>query len=257
MTDKAARIDLSGQRILVTGAAQGIGYGMALSFADWGADVVLTDLDQAAVDKARNAAASRADGRFLGLAMNVMDENSVVAVFDRVWRDWNSIDLLVNCAGVLSVENVADMTLAEWNRVMTVNATGVFVASREMVRRLRAAGSPGSVVSLASIAGKRGDPGLAHYSASKFAVVGFTQALAREVGAYDITVNAICPGVVRTRMIETLEKGSEVSSERWVAQQAIRRPQTPEDIAFATAFLHLSRAVTGQSINVDGGSVFN
>jgi len=257
MTKRYGGIDLSGQRILVTGAAQGIGHGLAQTFADWGADVALADLDQVKVDAASHTAAVHAQGRILGLEMNVTDESSVAAAFDRVCLEWDCIDLLVNSAGVLSVANVAEMPLSEWSRIMNVNATGVFLASRAMVQRLQAARRPGSIVSLASIAGKRGDPGLAHYSASKFAVVGFTQALAREVGLHDITVNAICPGVVKTGMIETLEKSTEMSSDAWVSKQAINRPQTPADIAFAAAFLHLSRAITGQSINVDGGSVFN
>lgn len=251
------RFDLSGHRVLITGAAQGIGYGIAECFLDWGASVALADLKADRVETARATLAGEAGARVVAAPLDVTDETSVSAAFGSLWRDWGGVDLTVNCAGILSVANVADLTLSDWRRVMDVNATGVFVVSREAVRRMLAAGQPGSIVSLASIAGKRGDPRLAHYSASKFAVVGFTQALAREVGGNDITVNAICPGVVKTQMIADLASGSGTDTDDWITHQAIPRAQTPADIAFAAGFLHLSRAVTGQSLLVDGGTLFS
>ena len=114
----------------------------------------------------------------------------------------------------------------------------------------------GSIVSVASIGGKRGDANIAHYNASKFGVIGFTQALAQEVAAHDILVNAVCPGVVETPMIAKYAKGQNGDISEWIAKQTIARSQRPDEIAYAVAFLHTCRSITGQAINVDGGTVF-
>ena len=252
----AGGIDLAGQRILVTGAARGLGRGMAEAFAAWGASVGVADLD---ADGAAETLAQirNTEARFWAGKLDVTDEISAATTIEACGAALSGVDLLINNAGVLTVSPVADLSLAAWRRVMDVNATGVFLMSRAMVRHLRAAGRPGSIVSIASIAGKRGDPGLAHYSASKFAVVGFTQALAREVAAQDILVNALCPGVVETAMIEDLSRAAAVPVSQWLDHQAVKRSQTPSDIAFAAAFLHLNRAITGQALNVDGGTLFH
>ena len=252
------RIDMGGQGVIVTGAARGIGFGIAATLARWGAQVGIVDLEPDAVADAC-ARIGAEGGRATGAAANVTDAAAIEAALDalRFGPDADPADLLVNNAGILSVCQVADMTAEEWRRVMEVNATGTFLASRAFVRRRRAAGRGGSIVSIASIAARRGDPGLAHYSASKFAVVGFTQALAREVAADDILVNAICPGVVETEMIATMAREAHEDPAVWIGAQAIGRAQTPRDIAFAAAFLHRSRAITGQTLNVDGGTLFD
>ncbi len=250
------RIDLSGQRILVTGAGRGLGRGMAEAFSSWGASVGVADLAPEGVAETLERI-RRPDAQFWAGTLDVTDEASVADTVERCSAGLGGIDLLINNAGVLSVSSVTDLTLAEWRRVMDVNATGVFLMSRAVVRYMIAAQQPGSVVSISSIAGKRGDPGLAHYSASKFAVVGFTQALAREVARHGILVNALCPGVVETPMIADLSRAASVPVAQWLGHQAIGRSQTPEDIAFAAAFLHRSRAVTGQALNIDGGTLFH
>jgi len=235
-----------GARALVTGGGSGLGRGLAEALAGWGAIIGVADISP----HAPPCAAWRG-------IMDVTDEASVEQGVRACWDALGGIDLLVNNAGVLSVCTVADMTLAEWRRIMEVNATGTFLVSRAVVRRMIAAGRGGSVVSIASIAGKRGDPQLAHYSASKFAVIGFTQALAREVAAHGIRVNAVCPGVVETAMIADLAAGSGASVSDWVGHQAIGRSQTPADIAWAVACLHGAESITGQAINVDGGTLFH
>lgn len=253
---KMAKLDLTGHRVLITGAGQGIGRGIAETFANWGARVAVADVSEKSLMQTCKILSVSSPESF-GLRLDVTDEGSVDAGVKQVWDRFGGIDLLVNNAGVLSVADTIDLTLDAWNRVLAVNTTGVFLMSRAVVRKMIEQRQAGSIVSIASIAGKRGDPGLAHYSASKFAVVGFTQALAREVGRQDIMVNAICPGVVRTNMIATLEKNSQADTTTWMAAQCIQRIQTPEDIAFAAGFLHLSRAISGQAINVDGGSLFH
>jgi meso-butanediol dehydrogenase/(S,S)-butanediol dehydrogenase/diacetyl reductase len=240
------RLDLTGIRILITGAGRGLGLGLAHSFADWGAVVGVSDL----VAPQPEFAAWRG-------TMDVTDEAAVEAATASCWDALGGLDLLVNNAGVLSVVEVARMTLSQWRQVIDVNATGTFLVSRAVVRRMIAAGNGGSIVSIASIAGKRGDPGLAHYSASKFAVVGFTQALAREVARHGIRVNAVCPGVVQTAMIADYAAaiGGDVAA--WIGGQSLQRAQTPADIAWVIGCLHGAESVTGQAVNVDGGTLFH
>ncbi len=248
--------DLAGVRVLVTGAGRGLGRGIAAALADWGALVHATDVhaDNIAETEAqiRGAGGTASSG-----IVDVADEASVDAAVANALSVLGGIDLLVNNAGVISVCTVIDMTLADWKRVLDVNATGTFLVSRAVARHMVDAGGGGSIVSIASIGGKVGDPKLAHYSASKFAIVGFTQALARELGEHDITVNAVCPGVVETQMIDLLAKEWSDGQGELTAIQAIDRPQTPIDIAGAIAFLHQARSITGQAINVDGGTVFH
>lgn len=195
--------------------------------------------------------------RAMARQVDVTDEAAVEAAVAEVREQFGGIDLLVNNAGVLSVAPVVELSLDEWRRVLDVNATGTFLMSREVARVMLAEGTAGSIVSIASIAGKRGDPELAHYSASKFAVVGFTQSLARELAGSGITVNAVCPGLVETAMMDALAAESGSSVEELLQPQAIQRPQTPDEIAVAIAFLVRNRSVTGQALNVDGGTVFN
>jgi meso-butanediol dehydrogenase / (S,S)-butanediol dehydrogenase / diacetyl reductase len=253
--EQTPAIDLTGVRALITGAGGGLGRGIARAFAAWGASVGVADISLDPLRETQALLGPRA-ASWLGI-MDVTDEAEVRRGVDACWQQFGGIDLLVNNAGILSVAAVVDLELAEWRRVLDVNATGTFLVSREVVRRMVQAGRPGSVVSIASIGGKRGDPNIAHYNASKFAVVGFTQALAREVACHDILVNAICPGVVETPMIENLARGADVPVAAWIQNQAIRRSQRPDEIALAAAFLHRCRSMTGQAINVDGGTLFH
>jgi meso-butanediol dehydrogenase/(S,S)-butanediol dehydrogenase/diacetyl reductase len=116
---------------------------------------------------------------------------------------------------------------------------------------------PASIVCLASISGKEGGAGFAHYTTSKFAVVGLTQCLAMELAEHDILVNAICPGIVETDMVAKMSREAGVPVSKWIGDQLINRPQVPADIARMVAYLHTARAITGQAVNVDGGSVFH
>ena len=251
-----AKLDLAGQRILVTGAGRGLGRGMALTFADWGASLGLADIGAEDIAETRKLLEDKSAKLWSG-RMDVTGEADVEAGVEGCWDALGGIDLLVNNAGILSVSPVVDLELSEWRRVMEVNATGVFLVTRAVVRRMIAAKQQGSVVSISSIGGKRGDARIAHYNASKFAVIGFTQALAREVAQHDILVNAVCPGVVETQMIADMARDTDTPVASWIGNQAIRRSQSPADIAFAVAFLHLNRAMTGQAVNVDGGTVFH
>lgn len=241
---------------LITGVGRGLGRGLALALAEAGFGLAVYDIDAEAATETAELAAKHGVRTTAGRA-DVTDEVSVRNAFSAAADTFGAVHLVVSNAGVLSVCEVVDMTLAEWRRVLEVNATGVFLVAREAVRHMTTRSIPGSIVNIASIAGKVGDPGLVHYSASKFAVVGLTQALARETARHGITVNAVCPGVVDTPMIGALADGWGQTIEDLVAQQAIRHPQEPAEIAAAVLFCHTCRSMTGQAINVDGGTVFH
>ncbi|MGH2926924.1 MAG: SDR family NAD(P)-dependent oxidoreductase [Streptosporangiaceae bacterium] len=248
--------ELDGRGVVVTGAGQGLGRGIALSLAARAGRVVALDVNAAGVAETARLI-ELAGGSAWSARMDVTDEGEVDSAIGWAAATLGHLDLVINGAGVLSVAPVVDLEAREWRRVLEVNATGTFLVSRAAARLMIEAGRPASIISIASIAGKIGEAGLAHYAASKFALVGFTQALARELAPHNITVNAVCPGVVATPMIEELSSQWHVSVEGMLAGQAIQRPQSPEDIAMTIAFLHANRSVTGQAINVDGGTVFS
>ena len=250
------RYDFRGTRIFLTGGARGMGKGIAKSFAEWGATVGVSDCNEAgAADTAREIVAR--GGRATGHPIDVTDERSVQEALDAFCDTAGGVDLAIHAAGVLSVHHVVDMDVAEWRRVLEVNATGTFIVARAAAGAMIARRIPGSIACIASIAAKQGSPGLAHYSASKFAVLGLVQSFARELGAHGIRVNAICPGTVHTPMIDDLAEGWRVSVEDMLDQQVQKRPQTPTEIALGIAGLHVNTAVTGQSLNIDGGTVFH
>jgi NAD(P)-dependent dehydrogenase (short-subunit alcohol dehydrogenase family) len=248
--------DLNDITALVTGAGRGLGRGIALGLARLGARVGILDLDPAGVTQTLASLEGNEIDRF-GATVDVTDPNSIDDGLDRCVEKFGRLDILVNNAGVLSVAPVLEMEPAQWQAVIDVNLTGVFMMSRAAARRMVSQGGPATIVSISSINGKRGDAGLAHYSASKFGVVGFTQSLARELAEHDITVNALCPGLVETDMIRKLAAEGRQTVEEMLTEQIIPRPQDPSEFASAVAFLHRSRSITGQAINIDGGTVFH
>ena len=247
--------DFAGTRTLITGAGRGLGRGLAEALIAAGAKVAVADIDANAAQAAVTSM-THTGHEAVAHRIDVTDEQSVKDCVASVWSHFGGVDLLVNNAGILSVVPVTEMRLADWRRVMDVNVTGSFLVSREIARRMVEFGIAGSIVSIASIGAKKGAAGLAHYSASKFALVGFTQSLAAELGEKGITVNAVCPGVVATPMIDKLSEGWDKPVSDLVSSQIVGRPQEPSEIAQAVRFLHSTRSVTGQAINVDGGTVF-
>ena len=250
---------LRGRRALVTGAASGIGLAIVRAFVREGARVAVSDLN---VEAARTVAAE------LGAAtrafrLDVTDGDETARTF-RVAADWlGGLDLVAANAGISTMSAVIDLSEAEWDANMAVNAKGVFLTNREAVRHFLATGTKGVIVNTASLAAKIGVPFLAHYAASKFAVVGFTQSLAKEVGRHGIRVNAVCPGYVRTSMQEReiVWEGRlrgmtpEAVREEYVAATPLGRIEEPEDVAEIVVFLasDLSGFLTGEAINASGG----
>ncbi len=250
---------LAQKRAIVTGAARGIGSAICRALAAEGVRVAVADLDGDA------AAALAADigGGAEGFAIDVRDRASVTACFDAVTASFGGYDLLCANAGVSSMKLVVDLTDEDWDFNFDVNARGVFLTNQAAVRHFQATGNNGVIVNTASLAAKWGAPWLAHYSASKFAVMGFTQALAREVAGKGIRVNCVCPGFVRTSMQvrevawEAKLRGMTETAviDDYISQTPLGRLEEPEDVARSVLFLasDLSSFITGESLNVTGG----
>lgn len=250
---------LEGRRVFITGGGAGIGRAIARAVHAAGAVVWVTDIDAAA---AARVAAELGTPENCG-ALDVTRAEDVASAFARALAALGGIDTVVANAGISTMNRVVDLTESEWDANMAVNAKGVFLVNQCAVRHFLAKGVKGAIVNTASLAAKVGAPLLAHYSASKFAVVGFTQALAREVAAAGIRVNAVCPGFVRTAMQErevvweaTLRgmTPEEVRAD-YVRQTPLGRLEEPEDVADVVVFLasDAARFMTGQAINVTGG----
>lgn len=189
---------LEGRRAFVTGGGAGIGRAIVLALAKAGARVCVTDLDGMAAE----GVAAEAGGGAFGLSLDVRDAVATAAAVDQAVARMGGIDAVAANAGVSTMRRVVELTEAEWDFNMDVNAKGVFLTNQAVVRHMLAAGTQGAIVNTASLAAKVGAPLLAHYSASKFAVAGFTQAIAKEVAPHGIRVNCVCPGFVATSMQE-------------------------------------------------------
>jgi NAD(P)-dependent dehydrogenase (short-subunit alcohol dehydrogenase family) len=247
---------LAGTVAIVTGAGSGIGRGIALVLAREGADLVLTDLDEARVQEVAEEVGGTA------LQHDVTSWESCEGVVARTLELKGGVDVLVNNAGVSRSVPFQELDEAEWDRVNDVNAKGTFLCCRAVVPHMIERRS-GRIVNVSSMAGKEALPLFIHYCASKFAVIGLTQGLAKELAPYDINVNAVCPGVVRTPLWEPLldqlaESKGISRDEAWqefVDGIPLGRPQEPEDIGEVVAFLasEKSRNMTGQGINITGG----
>ncbi|HEX3691666.1 MAG TPA: SDR family NAD(P)-dependent oxidoreductase [Solirubrobacteraceae bacterium] len=248
--------DLSGRVALITGAGSGIGLGIARVLAGHGATLVLSDLDADRVSEAASELGATA------LAHDVTSWDASHRAVEETIARHGHIDVLVNNAGVSKSVPFHELDEAEWDRVHDVNVKGVFLTTRAVVPHMMQRRA-GSIISISSMVGKEAIPLFVHYSASKFAVIGMTQGLAKEMAPYDVRVNAVCPGVVRTPLWEPLlqqlaENKGITRDEAWqefVDPIPLGRPQEPEDIGEAVAFLASDRArnMTGQGINVTGG----
>lgn len=251
--------DVGGRRALVTGGSRGIGAAIARRLAEAGMQVGILDIDLGTAQKL----ASTIGGNAVAIEVDVTDRTSVEAAIAEGAERLGGLDLVVANAGVSTMRRAVDLTDEDWEVNFAVNARGVFLTNQAAVRRFLADSTKGVIVNTASLAAKVGAPLLAHYSASKFAVMGWTQALAREVAADGIRVNAVCPGFVRTSMQER-EIAWEASlrgmtpdavREEYISLTPLGRLEEPEDVAEVVLFLasDASGFMTGQSINVDGG----
>lgn len=247
-------MSLAGKVALVTGAGSGIGRASALAFAREGASVVAADIDGEA---ARATAAELGAGRALALAADVSREDDSARMVRETVERFGRLDIFYQNAGVpQAARPVEEIGLTEWQRVIAVNLTALFLGAREAVPVMKRQGG-GVILVTASIAGIRPRPGLSAYVASKGGAIAFVKALALELAPHQIRVNAICPVAVRTPMVTQFGFGADLdeAERRFAATIPLGRLTTPEDIAAAALYLASDAAgvVTGITLEIDGG----
>ena len=259
-------MELQGQTAIVTGAGRNIGRAIALELAGMGADVVVAEVDRATGE--RTAEEVRKHGRrALALQTDVTRLADLRAMADRTVAEWGRIDILVNNAGIHKSMHTADVSEADWDRLLAVNAKGVFFASQAVLRHMVKA-KRGNIISLASMAGKMGLKTSLVYGITKAAVISMTRSLALAHAADGIRANCVCPGIVETDMIFQVDreageglmglKPGEYLKQR-VEQIPLGRIEKAADVANVVGFLASSKSsyMTGQAINVTGGLVMH
>ncbi|WP_027092784.1 SDR family NAD(P)-dependent oxidoreductase [Cohnella thermotolerans] len=255
--------NLQGKVAVVTGAASGIGKSIAVRLAQAGAAVVVCDLNGEAARAAAESLPAVAAGKHGFVAVDVTDKEQVQAAVRAIVAEHGAIDILCNNAGVSTMNRIEDLTEQEWDFNFGVNTKGVFLFTQAVFPHMKARGR-GRMINTASMAGKRATPLLAHYAASKWAVVGFTKSAAVEFAPFGVTVNCVCPGFVKTSMQEReLVWEAELRGmtpqevkDEYVRLTPLGRIQEPEDVAKAVCFLASDEAdfITGEALDVTGGA---
>jgi len=238
--------------IVVTGSAQGIGFTIAEEFAKTKAIVVIIDLDQVNVDKAVQTIDDQGF-RAIGFAGNVTDAETMGKIFKEIKEKFNSIDVLVNNAGITRDGLIMKMKESDWDSVIAVNLKGTFICTQKVCRYMMKNRS-GVILNIASVIGIMGNAGQANYAASKGGIIALTKSTAKELASRNIRVNAIAPGFIRTEMTDVLPQ--EVI-DKYAAVIPLNRMGMPKDVADLCIFLASDEAnyITGQTINVDGGLI--
>ncbi len=242
---------LEGMTALVTGAAQGIGRAIAARLAADGATVIVSDIN---AEGARAAAVS-IHGEAKAIAADISDPASVKALFEEIETLTGGVDILVNNASIVPFVAWDDVDLDHWRKIIDVNLTGTFIVTRAATDQMRAAGKAGRVISIASNTFFAGTPNMAAYVAAKGGVIGFTRALATELGQYGITANAVTPGLIESDGVKASPHNNAFEFVEML--QAVKGKGQPEHIADVVAFLASddARWITGQTLNVDAGMV--
>jgi meso-butanediol dehydrogenase/(S,S)-butanediol dehydrogenase/diacetyl reductase len=254
----------SGKTVVVTGGNRGIGYAMAERFASEEANVVIASVEDHVYEAAAALPTSGSSAK--GFVCDVTDIAQVKALYEFAVKEFGGVDISVQNAGIITIAKVEDLTEKEWDTTMDVNTKGVFLCCQEAIRHMR--GKGGKLINMASGQARDGFIYTPHYAASKFGVMGLTQSLAKEVALDGITVNAICPGIIKTDMWDYNDRvwgkmlgdfGPGELMESWVQNIPMKRAGEGSDVAGLVSFLASKDAeyITGQTINVDGGLIMS
>jgi 3-oxoacyl-[acyl-carrier protein] reductase len=250
-------MQVTDKTVVVTGAGRGIGRALAERFGREGAHVALLDVNSADLDSTRSALAA-AGVVARSYEVNVADEDDVVAAMDRIVLDFGRLDVVINNAGILrdallvkvkDGEIVGKMSLAQWQAVIDVNLTGVFLCGREAAERMIRLRSGGVIVNISSIS-RHGNAGQTNYSAAKAGVTALTVVWAKELARHGIRTGAIAPGGTRTEILSSMRPEM---LEKLLAPVPLRRLGEPEEIAAAAAFIVSNDFFSGRCIDLDGG----
>lgn len=254
-----------GQVAIVTGAASGIGQACAIRFAQEGANVTCLDFNETA-NLSTAAECEKLGVEVLAQTCDVSDADSLKASVAATMTKWGRVDVLVAAAGIYSGSPLPEVPLKQWQRLIDINLTGVFL-SNQVVAEIMMTQKSGSIINISSMAGKTSFPASAEYSAAKSGVIGLTRSVAMDLAPYGVTANAVCPGNTLTEMVRNVaaEVGArnDMTAEEWLQMRAndcpMKRLAEPWEIAGVVAFLASadSRYITGQAIEVDGGLVMS
>ena len=255
------------KNVLITGADRGIGFAVARRFGQEGANVVIASIDPKVEESSNVLREEGIDAK--GIVCDVTDASSVNCLFDIAEETFGQIDVSMQNAGIITIRRVQDLSESDWDATMAVNTKGVFLCCQEAIKRMRRSGKGGRLINTASGQARDGFVFTPHYAASKMGVVGLTQSLAKEVALENITVNAICPGIIQSDMWDYNDRiwgemlGSYGPGElmaEWVETKIpMKRAGTGDDVAGLVTFLASEDAkyITGQTINVDGGLIMS
>ncbi len=244
-------MDFTKKTVIVTGSARGIGRIVAERFASLGANLVISDVDQEQAE----TVAGEIGGTAIGLKANVTSSEDVENLFEKTKKEFGQVDIVVNNAGITRDTLLIRMHEKDWDMVLDINLKGAFLVTKSAAK-LMMKQRYGRIVNISSVVGLTGNAGQANYAASKAGLIGLTKSTAKELGARNITVNAVAPGFIATDMTENLP---EEAKEMFLSKLLIKRAGTPEDIASAVTFLSSDEAsyITGQVLTVDGGLTIN
>ncbi len=236
---------------VVTGSARGIGRVIAQSFATAGANVVISDIDQAACEKT----ASEIGGAAIACRADVTSAGDIDQLFKTITDKFKRIDIVVNNAGITRDGLMIRMDEKDWDTVLDINLKGAFLVTKSAARIMMKQ-RYGRIVNISSVVGLTGNAGQANYSASKAGLIALTKTSAKELGSRGVTVNAVAPGYIETEMTAALP---EAAREFFLSKVVLGRPGTPEDVARAVLFLASDEAayVTGQVLAIDGGMLIS
>jgi len=251
-------MQLKGKAAIVTGGAMGIGYAVAEALAERGAALVIADLKGAEEAAARLSATG---ARAIGVVADVASERDTAAMAEAATAAFGGIEILVNNAGIYSTlkpKPFEEIDPTEWRRVMEVNTLGVFLCARAVLPAMKAGGG-GRIVNISSGVAFKGNPYMAHYVASKGAVVSLTRALATELGAHGILVNSVAPGLTLSDGLRANPELMAGVRERSLRGRVLAREMLPADLVGAVAFFAGpdSAFITGQTLVVDGGAYYH
>jgi 3-oxoacyl-[acyl-carrier protein] reductase len=245
---------LEGKIAIVTGAARGIGEGIALKFAEQGANIAFTYVSESSEEKA-----VMLEQKLISLGVkakayksNAGDFSQCETLVNDVLKEFGTVDICVNNAGISKDNLLLRLTPEQWDDVIKINLNSVFYMTKQVIRPMMKAKS-GSIINMSSVIGEMGNAGQSSYAASKAGIIGFTKSVAKELGSRNIRCNAIAPGFVETDMTSYLKDG--VSAEKYKADIPLGKFASTEDIANVSLFLAsgLSSYITGQVISVCGG----
>ena len=244
-------INLDGKSAIVTGGSRGIGAAISLNLAQYGADVAIIDIDH--LDEAENTVKqiTSLDRKGIVIKADTTVYKDAAKIVDNVIKEFGRLDILINNAGINQDGVIWKMTEEQWDKVIDVNLKGYFNYIRAAAPVFREQGS-GKIVNISSINGLRGKFGQANYSAAKAGIIGLTKTLAKELGKYNVCVNAVAPGLIETDM---MKQASEELRKTALEEIVLKKLGQPEDVANAVVFLcsELADHITGEVIKVDGG----